>query len=103
MAQWSFIDKCFNELEGADIARGESCSLASLKRKNNSSRNYEDNEKMYRKKGRLIVRKGPRKYGASEVGKNYKGDNVSKSLKERGLKSPKMLKDMIVDLGNFVE
>ncbi|CAB4435684.1 unnamed protein product [Rhizophagus irregularis] len=31
---WSLIDKSFNELIGVDVARGESCSLASAKRKN---------------------------------------------------------------------
>ncbi|CAG8670860.1 42473_t:CDS:10, partial [Gigaspora margarita] len=38
----------------------------------------------------------------SEVGKSYEGENGTKLLKERGLKSPKMLKDMLVDLGNFI-
>ncbi|CAG8502910.1 14391_t:CDS:2 [Cetraspora pellucida] len=103
---WSFIDKCFNELEGVDIARGESCSLASSKRKNNRrivQGIVKTTRKSIGRRGDLIIRKGSYEYGASEVGKDYDGDNGSKLLKERGLKSPKMLKDMIVNLGNFVE
>ncbi|RHZ73769.1 hypothetical protein Glove_229g119 [Diversispora epigaea] len=103
---WSLIDKCFNELEGVDIARGESCSIASSKRKNNRrivQGIVKTTRKSIGRRGDLIVRKGSYEYGASEVGKDYEGDNGSKLLKERGLKSPKMLKDIIVDLGNFVE
>ncbi|CAG8596403.1 1176_t:CDS:2 [Diversispora eburnea] len=103
---WTFIDKSFNELEGVDIVRGESCSLASSKRKNNRriiQGIVKTTRKSIGRRGDLIVRKGPYEYGASEVGKDYEGDNGSKLLKERGLKSPKMLKDMMIDLGNFVE
>ncbi|CAG8628090.1 10850_t:CDS:2, partial [Diversispora eburnea] len=103
---WAFIDKSFNELEGVDIVRGESCSIASSKRKNNRriiQGIVKTTRKSIGRRGDLIVRKGPYEYGASELGKDYEGDNGSKLLKERGLKSPKMLKDMIVDLGNFVE
>ncbi|CAG8591666.1 6887_t:CDS:2 [Ambispora gerdemannii] len=103
---WSFIDKCFNELKGVDIARGESCSLASSKRKNNKrviQGVIKTTRKAIGRRGDLILRKGSYEYGASEVGKDYEGDNGTKLLKERGLKSSKMLKDMIVDLGKFVE
>ncbi|CAG8626910.1 12729_t:CDS:2, partial [Funneliformis mosseae] len=102
---WSLIDKSFNELEEVDVSRGESCSLASSKRKN-SKRVIQGlvatTRKALGRKGDLILRKGIHEYGASEVGKEYEGDNGTKLLKERGLKSPKMLKDMLVDLGNFI-
>ncbi|CAJ0866298.1 7646_t:CDS:10 [Entrophospora sp. SA101] len=103
---WSFIDRCFNELRGVDIARGESFSIASSKRKNSKrviQGVVKTTRKAIRRKGDLTLRKGSHEYVASEVGKDYEGDNGTKLLKERGLKSPKMLKDMIVDLGNFVE
>ncbi|RIA98664.1 hypothetical protein C1645_731555 [Glomus cerebriforme] len=58
--------------------------------------------KSLRRRGDLILRKGIHEYGASEVGKDYEDDNETKLLKERGLKSPKMLKNMLVDLGNFI-
>ncbi|CAI2191858.1 18201_t:CDS:2 [Funneliformis geosporum] len=102
---WSLIDKSFNELEEVVVSRGESCSLASSKRKN-SKRIIQGlvatTRKALGRRGDLILRKGIHKYGASEVGKDYEGDNGTKLLKERGLKSPKMLKDMLVDLGNFI-
>ncbi|RGB23968.1 hypothetical protein C1646_517372 [Rhizophagus diaphanus] len=103
---WSLIDKSFSDLEGMDATRGESCSLASSKRKN-KRRIVQGIVKTTRKalgrRGDLILRKGSYEYGASEVGKDYEGENGTKLLKERGLKSPKMLKDMLVDLGNFVK
>ncbi|CAG8712180.1 7780_t:CDS:2, partial [Funneliformis caledonium] len=79
--------------------------LASSKRKN-SKRVIQGlvviTRKALGRKGDLILRKGIHEYSASEVGKDYEGDNGTKLLKERGLKSPKMLKDMLVDLGNFI-
>ena len=103
---WSLIDKSFNELKGMDVARGESCSLASAKRKNKNrviQGLVVTTRKALGRKGDLILRKGIYEYGASEVGKDYEGDKGMKLLRERGLKSPKMLKDMLVDLGNYVK
>ncbi|CAJ0833909.1 12859_t:CDS:2, partial [Entrophospora sp. SA101] len=103
---WSLIDKSFNELKGMDVSRGESCSIASSKRKNKKrivKGLLETTRKALGRRGDLILRKGVYEYGASEVGKDYEGENGTKLLKERGLKSPKMLKDMFVDLGNFVK
>ncbi|RHZ75288.1 hypothetical protein Glove_216g169 [Diversispora epigaea] len=59
--------------------------------------------KAIERKGDLILRKESYEYGTSKVGKDYEGDNGSKLPKERGLKSSKILKDMIVDLGNYVK
>ncbi|CAG8683761.1 8493_t:CDS:2, partial [Rhizophagus irregularis] len=103
---WSLIDKSFNELIGVDVARGESCSLASAKRKNKHrviQGLVSTTRKALGRRGDLILRKGMYEYGASEVGKDYEGDNGTKLLRERGLKSPKMLKDMLVDLGNYIK
>jgi hypothetical protein len=103
---WSLIDKSFNELKGMDVARGESCSLASAKRKNEYrviQGLVATTRKALGRRGDLILRKGIYEYGASEVGKDYEGDKGTKLLRERGLKSPKMLKDMLVDLGNYIK
>ena len=102
---WSLIDKSFNELEEVVVSKGESCSLASSKRKNNKriiQGLVATTRKALERRGDLILRKGIHEYGASEVDKDYESDNGTKLLKERGLKSLKMLKDMLVDLGNFI-
>ncbi|CAI2193323.1 9881_t:CDS:2, partial [Funneliformis geosporum] len=46
--------------------------------------------------------KNKREYRCSEAGRYFKGINDTKILKERGLKCPKILKDIFVDLGNAV-
>lgn len=51
----------------------------------------------------MILRKGLYKYSTSEIGKDYEKKNETKLLKERELKNLKMLKDMLVDLGNFAK
>ncbi|CAJ0636662.1 11429_t:CDS:2 [Entrophospora sp. SA101] len=42
-------------------------------------------------------------YCCPEAGRYFKGENDTKILKESGIKSPKMLKDMFVCLGNSIE
>ncbi|CAG8652257.1 1218_t:CDS:2 [Gigaspora margarita] len=103
---WPLIDRSFNELKGVNVARGESCSLASAKRKNKYrviQGLVATTRKALGRRGDLILRKGIYEYGASEIGKDYKGDKGTKLLRERGLKSLKMLKDMLVDLGNYIK
>ncbi|CAJ0836332.1 13863_t:CDS:2, partial [Entrophospora sp. SA101] len=42
-------------------------------------------------------------YCCPEAGRYFKGENDTKILKESGIKSPKMLKDMFVCLGNSID
>lgn len=50
----------------------------------------------------MIIRKVVAEYGCAEAGKSFEGENGTKLLRERGLKTPKMMKDMIDDLCNTV-
>ncbi|RIA81831.1 hypothetical protein C1645_789518 [Glomus cerebriforme] len=103
---WSLIDNSLSDLDNVYVARGEVCSNASANRKNRH-RTSQGITRLKRKKlGRrsdLIIRKNKREYGCSEAGRYFKGVNDTKILKERGLKCPKVMKDMFVDLANAVE
>ncbi|RGB21936.1 hypothetical protein C1646_776959 [Rhizophagus diaphanus] len=102
---WNLIDNSLSDLDNVYSARGEVSSHASANRKNRH-RTPQGITPLERKKlgrkGDLIIRKNKREYGCSEAGRYFKGINDTKILKERGLKCPKMLKDMFVDLGNAV-
>src|SRR4051812_18112633 len=95
-----------NHLNHVLSCRGESCSLASAARKNRC-RVIESVTAAARKKlgrrGDLIIRKEGREFGAGESGRKYEGVNGTKLLRERGLKLPKMLKDIFVELGEASE
>ncbi|GET03382.1 C2H2-type zinc finger transcription factor [Rhizophagus clarus] len=98
---WSFIDKAFENLKDVEAVRGESCSLASSERKNKKrtvSALIKVKRKILGRKGDLIIRKIISEYGCSEAGIFYKGENDTKLLRERGLKTPKMMKDMFYNL-----
>ncbi|RIB09056.1 hypothetical protein C2G38_1981881 [Gigaspora rosea] len=101
---WSLIDHSLPDLD-LYCAR-EVCSLASANRKNRH-RTPQGIKSLKRKKiGRksdLIIRKNKNEYGCAEVGRYYNGINDTKILKERGLKCPKLMKDMFVELGNVVK
>ncbi|KAF0354454.1 hypothetical protein F8M41_014993 [Gigaspora margarita] len=98
---WNFIDNSLSDLDDIYSALGEICSHASANRKNRH-RILQGIASLSRKKiGRrsdLIIRKNKHEYGCSEAGRFYKGMNDTKMLKERGLKCPKTMKDMFVDL-----
>ncbi|CAG8783932.1 18743_t:CDS:2, partial [Gigaspora margarita] len=85
---------------------GESCSYASSNRKN-SQRVVASTDSMKRKamgrRGDLIIRKWHTEYGCSEAGKIFEGINGTKIIKEGGLKMPKMLRDMFIDLCETME
>src|SRR6266542_1423402 len=94
-----------SDLDNVYNARGEICSHASANRKNRH-RISQGIARLSRKKiGRrsdLNIRKNKHEYGCSEAGRFYKGMNDTKILKERGLKCPKIMKDMFVDLCSAV-
>lgn len=54
------------------------------------------------RRGDLIIRCMSRKYGCGEAGNLYTGYNGTKVLHERGLKTPKMMKDQFNDLCSLV-
>lgn len=98
---WNFIDKVFGNMDGVEAVRSESSSLASSSRKNRNrvlSAITLTKRKAMGRRGDLIIRKICTEYGCSEAGKSFDGDNGSKLLKERGLKPPKMMKDMFYSL-----
>ncbi|CAG8683274.1 1470_t:CDS:2, partial [Scutellospora calospora] len=102
---WLFIDKAFENIEGVEAIRGESCSIASSSRKNRD-RNVPSVSSMPRKimsrRGYLIIRSMYKEYGCGEAGKLYTGYNGTKVLRERGLKTPKMMKDQFDDLCKYI-
>ncbi|CAG8828888.1 4250_t:CDS:10 [Gigaspora margarita] len=93
---WSFIDKSFNDIEEVEVV-----SLSSSTRKN-CKRTVSAVEDMERKKvgrkGDMIIRKSANEFGCAEAGQRFEGPNGTKLLQERGLKMPKMLKDMFNQL-----
>ncbi|CAG8736377.1 10127_t:CDS:10, partial [Cetraspora pellucida] len=102
---WSFTDKVFNDIEEVKVVRGESCSLSSSARKNRE-RTVPGIADMKRKalgrRGDMIIRKITAEFGCAEAGRQFEGENGTKLLHERGLKMPKMLKDMFKHLcGTF--
>src|SRR3954447_17282217 len=81
--------------------RSESSSRASSNRKNRNrtgSAIVKMKRKIMGRRGDLIIRKVSTEYGCSEAGKSFEGDNGTKLLHERGIKAPKMMKDMFYSL-----
>ena len=46
----------------------------------------------------MIIRKVTAEFGCAEAGRQFEGQNGTKLLQERGLKMPKMMKDMFNQL-----
>ncbi|KAG9287625.1 hypothetical protein G9A89_023975 [Geosiphon pyriformis] len=98
---WSFIDKAFENISGIEAVRGESCCLASSARKNEKrtvAALITLKRKMLGRRGDLIIRKISTEYGCAEAGKLFQGEKGTKLLCEKGLKTPKMLKDIFNSL-----
>ena len=55
------------------------------------------------RRGDLIIRRGECEFGAGENGRKFDGENGSKLLRERGLKLPKMLKDIFIELSQVCQ
>jgi len=101
------VDRCFDDIEDMEAIRGEACSAASGHRKN-ADRTASASHKMKRqkigRKGDLILRSSTNlEFGGGEAGKTYTSEKGTKWLVESGLKLPKMLKDMLMDLAKEVE
>ncbi|CAG8753049.1 16775_t:CDS:2, partial [Gigaspora rosea] len=103
----AIVDRCFADIDDLNLIRGESCSVASGIRKN-VNRTMPGVDKMKRqkvgRKGDLVLRtSSDLEFGSGEAGKTYKTDKGTKWLVESGLKLPKLLKDMLVQLASEVE
>ncbi|CAI2193364.1 12094_t:CDS:10 [Funneliformis geosporum] len=98
---WNFVDRGFGNVDGLETARSESSSRASSNRKNRNrtgSAIVKMKRKIMGRRGDLIIRKVSTEYGCSEAGKSFEGNNGTKLLHERGIKAPKMMKDMLYSL-----
>ncbi|RUP43198.1 hypothetical protein BC936DRAFT_137490, partial [Jimgerdemannia flammicorona] len=97
----SFIDKAFEDISGIVAVRGESCCLASSARKNGKrtvAALIMLKRKMLGRRSDLIIRKISMEYGCAEAGRLFEGEKGTKLLREKGLKTPKMLKDIFNNL-----
>jgi len=60
-------------------------------------------KKIMGRRGDILIRRLNTEYGCGEAGKLYDGPNGTKLLRERGLKTPKMMKDQFNILCTLVE
>ncbi|RUS23352.1 hypothetical protein BC937DRAFT_95215 [Endogone sp. FLAS-F59071] len=90
---WHIIDRCFLNLQDLHCLR-----WTEKNRTRHVSGLIQVARKMMGRRGDLIFRKHHNEYGNGEAGKQWEGENGSKILEERGLKGPKMQKDMFINL-----
>ena len=55
------------------------------------------------RRGDLIIHRDSMEFGCGEAGNLFKGNNGTKILRVRGLKTPKMMKDQFDDLCTHVK
>ncbi|CAG8624076.1 15273_t:CDS:2, partial [Racocetra fulgida] len=84
---WSFIDKVFNDIEELEIV---SLSSSRKNRDRAVSAVIDMKRKMIGRRGDMII----------QAGRQFEGQNGTKLLLERGLKMPKVMKDMFNQLCN---
>ncbi|CAI2191283.1 2308_t:CDS:10 [Funneliformis geosporum] len=87
---WNFVDRGFGNVDGLETARKN--------RNRTGSAIVKMKRKIMGRRGDLIIRKVSTEYGCSEAGKSFEGNNGTKLLHERGIKAPKMMKDMLYSL-----
>ncbi|KAG2175299.1 hypothetical protein INT44_007787, partial [Umbelopsis vinacea] len=98
---WSMVDRLFDNMPGLETVRGDSASISTSLRKNEertSSSVIRMKRKIMGRRGDLLLQKGTAEYGCAEAGAKFDGPNGSKRMVESGLKTPKMLKDMLNNL-----
>ncbi|RGB24452.1 hypothetical protein C1646_747795 [Rhizophagus diaphanus] len=83
---WNFVDRGFGNVNGLETARSESSSRASSNRNNRN------------RTGSAIGQNEEKDYGKAWRSYHSKGNNGTKLLHERGIKAPKMMKDMFYSL-----
>ncbi|KAI7853352.1 hypothetical protein BDC45DRAFT_442465 [Circinella umbellata] len=94
---WSVVDRAFDNLLDVKVTRGEKTSTSSSTRKNRDQIPQGRDGLKRNKMGRrldMIIRRKRFEVGGGEAGKEQ-GSNDTKIMRERDLKLPKALKDMM--------
>ncbi|KAI9311343.1 hypothetical protein BX666DRAFT_1868045 [Dichotomocladium elegans] len=94
---WSVVDKAFDNLLHAHLDRGENACKSSSLRKNRNRIPQGMGDVARKRMGRrldMIIRRKKVELGGGEAGKNQDESDL-KLLRERDLKLPKALKDML--------
>ncbi|CAG8572283.1 13057_t:CDS:2, partial [Cetraspora pellucida] len=95
------IDNLIREYEVDSLKKDHLESLASSSQKNKNRRVASVDsmpKKVMSRQGDLIICHMSMEYGCRKIGSLYVGYNSTKILQERGLKTPKMMKDQFDDL-----
>ncbi|CAI2165885.1 18039_t:CDS:10 [Funneliformis geosporum] len=91
---WCFIDRCFESIDGVEAVRQEN----KKKYESKTFCNCINKAKDYGRRADFLICHISTEYACSEVGKIFDGENGTKLLKERGKKTPKMMKDIFDNL-----
>ncbi|CAI2175886.1 19774_t:CDS:2 [Funneliformis geosporum] len=100
---WNVIfDQAFGDIKAVAVIRGESTSISTATRKNTKAKRKSGERRKIGRRGDWILRavgNGKKdEFGAGEAGKDWVDKYGTKYLREIGLKLPKTLKDMLVNL-----
>ncbi|GES85767.1 C2H2-type zinc finger transcription factor [Rhizophagus clarus] len=100
---WSVMfDQAFGDIKSVAVVRGESTSISTATRKNKKAKRKPGERRKIGRRGDWILRavgNGEKdEFGAGEAGKDWVDEYGTKYLREIGLKLPKTLKDMLVNL-----
>ncbi|GBC08988.1 hypothetical protein RclHR1_08520014 [Rhizophagus clarus] len=100
---WNIIfDQAFGDVQAVTVVRGESTSVSTATRKNKKAKRKPGERRKIGRRGDWILRAvgngNKDEFGAGEAGKDWTDKYGTKYLKEIGLKLPKTLKDMLMNL-----
>ncbi|GES90377.1 C2H2-type zinc finger transcription factor [Rhizophagus clarus] len=100
---WNIIfDQAFGDIKAVAVVRGESTSISTAIRKNKKAKRKAGERRKIGRRGDWILRAvgngNKDEFGAGEAGKDWTDKFGTKYLKEIGLKLPKTLKDMLMNL-----
>ncbi|CAI2193680.1 13345_t:CDS:10 [Funneliformis geosporum] len=100
---WSMVfDHAFENIKAISVVRGESTSVSTATRKNKKTKRKSGNRRKIGRRGDWILRAvgngDKNEFGAGEAGKSWVDQYGTKYLREGGLKLPKVLKDMLLNL-----
>ncbi|KAI8353639.1 hypothetical protein EDC96DRAFT_447138 [Choanephora cucurbitarum] len=101
---WIMIDTLLETIEDINVIRGEVCSTSNSKRKNlgrlPASINKMENKKMGHRQDMIIKKNAFIEMG---VGEEKHVDNNTNMMNERGLKCPKAMKDILLQMYKVVD
>ncbi|OBZ87711.1 hypothetical protein A0J61_04242 [Choanephora cucurbitarum] len=101
---WIMIDTLLETIEDINVIRGEACSTSNSKRKNlgrlPASINKMENKKMGHRQDMIITKNTFIEMG---VGEEKHVDNNTNMMNERGLKCPKAMKDILLQMYDMVD